>query len=269
MINPFDDPTVQKKRTGFGKIFLAALAAFLLIQYSVVERVIGRYLSLHNAERPLAGQAWTSGVEKEMAAGRSEVPELTSGIRNDLAQWFLRAERGRPTTLPLQRFASLWMSVPGYLGEGAIENEEWQKLVLNSEVDRVRPTSSKRGIELTFLTSTNKPVSRVMIKKDIVTRLMQHGQVLNDSITKTSVEMRLLPGNEFEARFVKMPSAERKQLWGMLNNDILIHRPILRYGFSHLDDDYSVLWIEFQSPSILTESFVLPNAFAQMLGSAG
>ena len=120
MINPFDDPNSPKSRFGFGKIFLAVVAAFLLIQYSVIERIIGRYLALHNAERPLAGQAWTSGVEKEMAAGRSEVPELTGGIRNDLAQWFLRAQRGRPTTLPLQRFASLWSTVPGYLSETAI-----------------------------------------------------------------------------------------------------------------------------------------------------
>ncbi len=269
MNNPFDVPGSTVRKIGFTKIFIAIFAAFLLIQYSLIERIIGRYLAVHNSERPLAGQAWTSGVEKELAAGRSEVPEVTNGVRGDLAQWFLRAERGRPTTLSLQRFATLWTSLPGFLSETAIENDDWQKLAMNPEADRVRPTVSKKGVELTFLTASNRPVMRINMKRGIANRLMLHNQVINDSVTKSNVEMRLIDGKSFNERFLKLQPADRKVAWSMLSVDILLHRPILRYGINALDDSYSVLWMEYQSPTITSIGYVIPNSIASTLGAGG
>ncbi|MDK9699884.1 MAG: hypothetical protein OEM52_07065 [bacterium] len=262
MKNPFDSSDTKKRSGSFAKLLIAAILAMGIVQFSVVERIVGRYLAVHNAERPLIGQAWQSGVEKEMAAGRSEVSELTTGVRGELSQWLMRAQRGRPTTLSLTRFATLWDGLPTYLSESIIPDEEWQKLAMNLEVDRVRPSTSRRGIELTFLTSTNRILKRFAINNDMTTRLTMHGQMVNDSLAKASTNIKPLPGKQLTTQFQKLSAADQKLLWSIFGEDILSRRPISRYAITALDETYSLLWVEYTNPNMTSISYLIPNPIA-------
>ncbi|MCX7834484.1 MAG: hypothetical protein N2450_00245 [bacterium] len=257
-MNPFVDRENPKKGIGCLNIFLLILFAIAIVQFAFVERLIGRYLAKTNFDRPLAGQAWTSGVEKELAAGKSSVAELSVGVRGDLAQWLIRAQRGRPSTLTLSRFGAQWQKIPNYLTTEVIPSSEWQNLVTNDVIERVRPTIMKKNITLTFLSSDNRVIAKYTTSENVMKRIAEHNKTLNDSIQKVSENIEIITPERWKLKWKNLPPEMKQLLWNVIQEDMIIHRPVGKYGIIPLDNTYSVLWIEFYQPQLICISYVLP-----------
>lgn len=257
-MNPFQENGKSNKKIGLGSIFFIVLFAFAIIQFSFVERVIGRYLAKSNFERPLIGQAWTSGLEKELAAGKTFIPELTTGVRGDLAQWFIRAQRGRPTTLTMARFAAQWQRIPTYLTTEVIPMSEWQNLVNNYSVERVRPTVTNKNFILTFLTADNKTVEKFSASEKAIKRIAEHNKTLNDSLKNIKEFAVTYTPNQWNAIWKTLPIEIRQFIWEVIEEDVILHRPVGKYGIIPLDENYSVLWIEYYQPQLVCISYVFP-----------
>lgn len=266
MENPFIKNISNQKKLGCGTIVFITVLTFLIIQVSFVERFIGRTLAKNNAERPLVGQAWTSGLEKEISAGKVNVQEISAGVRGDLSQWLLRAQRGRPSTLNLKLFAAQWKELPVYLSSEVISAHDWQNLILNDKVDKVRPTTSKKSISITFLSSENRPIKKYEISQVALNRIAAHHKSFNDSITKISESLSIISPSRWNTFFENAPTESKLIIWNVIQKDVIDNRPVNRYGIENYDETYSLLWIEFLNPQLNCISFLLPRGILIPLG---